>query len=111
MYIFSSVTCCLIFITQKYFKNIICILFVTNNFLSDTIEENYYSLLQFDLKPRLLTSNPVSWGYKQVPHLGMITILGVEFHVTQVFVNGISKKFEYDDVFKVRMFTDFFMFP
>lgn len=71
--------------------------------IPDTISENMYSLLQFDLIPNKLQSYPLQWKPQYPPNLGTITILGISTAVREVLLNNVSQVFKYDTVNKVRI--------
>lgn len=77
--------------------------------LSDTYEENRYSLISFESESgNILSCTGIFLGPEGLPKLGNVTFLGVNHSVTKVVVNGLEQAFKYDTLNKVSQFVFYF---
>ncbi|XP_030765567.1 lysosomal alpha-glucosidase-like [Sitophilus oryzae] len=72
----------------------------------NTIEEKLYTLVQFNLQNGTLSSETVQWTGEEPPHLGAITVLGVQKPVSLVKINNLSVNFKFDTINKYLLIDE-----
>lgn len=62
-------------------------------FFVDSYEEKRYSLIEasLDLSEATVTTTALFWGSENPPNLGTVTILGINYFVARVLVNGVDE--------------------